>query len=513
MTAHPPSLTFPRTGADDALLPALRPWTQPFLCWLRIAVLANAVWIWGHGLAAPLNDQHAFRQTHTMISVERMEHGGPLLFYETPVLGVPWQVPLEFPLYQWAVLLLRTVTHLSLDACGRLVSLAAFLALLAIGPSVLQRWGASRTAASCWQILMGTSGTYLFWSRTTLIDPMALLLAISSLGLLHRVLDDRRPTAMVAAVIITALALATKPPTILPVLGLATAWVLPAAIRREDGAWRWLGCLAVAAVPFLLWTGGAAVVRDANPFGGSVTSWTWNFGSFDQKSSIGSWTRYLRRTLNEGAPFLLRHRGWPTLVLLLVAPSRRLVAALVAAFLFVPLVFTNVHFVHNYYPYANLCFLLAALAVAYADLLDSPRTVLRVLGAGLLLLAAVTSRHAFLSGYAWERMNRAPEPLAFAAETAHRTGPDDLLILFGNDWTSYYHYYADRRGLAVPEWAHDELSRRALGELEQAGHVGAVFVCGPRREQLPWIRSLWPSFDAFDRTAVDGDCDLYFRRS
>src|SRR5262249_20433758 len=63
----------------------------------------------------PITDYHAFRQTQTAISAYYMVGRPPSLAYETPVLGPPWSIPFEFPLYQWVVAGLVTVLKTPLD--------------------------------------------------------------------------------------------------------------------------------------------------------------------------------------------------------------------------------------------------------------------------------------------------------------------------------------------------------------------------------------------------------------
>src|SRR5450759_1816213 len=74
------------------------------------------------GCHIPLLDQHSFRQTQTAISTYWLLHGGNWLAYETPVLGSPWAIPFEFPLYQWIVALTSSILPISLDNVGRIVS-------------------------------------------------------------------------------------------------------------------------------------------------------------------------------------------------------------------------------------------------------------------------------------------------------------------------------------------------------------------------------------------------------
>ena len=52
-----------------------------------------------------------------------MMHGGSFLRYETPVLGPPWSLPFEFPLYQGIVAGLAKIFSTPLDQTGRFVSI------------------------------------------------------------------------------------------------------------------------------------------------------------------------------------------------------------------------------------------------------------------------------------------------------------------------------------------------------------------------------------------------------
>ena len=57
-----------------------------------------------------------FRQTQTAVSaffIQR-EHNFSLA-YPTPVLGKPWSIPLEFPLYQWTVVVVSDGLGVALD--------------------------------------------------------------------------------------------------------------------------------------------------------------------------------------------------------------------------------------------------------------------------------------------------------------------------------------------------------------------------------------------------------------
>ncbi|HLP08436.1 MAG TPA: hypothetical protein VK178_09730, partial [Opitutaceae bacterium] len=53
---------------------------------------------------------HGFRQAQTALSIDAMKQDGFRLDYATPVLGKPWAIPMEFPLYQWLVMRVGVAT-------------------------------------------------------------------------------------------------------------------------------------------------------------------------------------------------------------------------------------------------------------------------------------------------------------------------------------------------------------------------------------------------------------------
>jgi hypothetical protein len=111
-----------------------------------------------------------------------MVEGGPSLAYETPVLGPPWSVPFEFPLYQWIVSSIVGVFGLPLDQTGRLVSVTFFYFTLLPSNQLL----ALRRVAPCNRLLILSlvllSPFYLFWSRTFMIESIALFFSLCYLA-------------------------------------------------------------------------------------------------------------------------------------------------------------------------------------------------------------------------------------------------------------------------------------------------------------------------------------------
>ncbi|MCC5021800.1 MAG: hypothetical protein J6386_02905 [Candidatus Synoicihabitans palmerolidicus] len=116
---------------------------------------------------------HEFRQTQTALTVQTLQDGGLRLDYETPVLGKPWSIPMEFPLYQFAVVAFCDVFGTNIAEGGRWVGSLCFLlgipALVLLGRELKFGWGASALAVT--PVVL--TPVLLFYARTVMIEAMA----------------------------------------------------------------------------------------------------------------------------------------------------------------------------------------------------------------------------------------------------------------------------------------------------------------------------------------------------
>src|SRR3954452_9141958 len=100
----------------------------PFiLACVGLLCLCHAAYYLLVGIAQPVV---SWRETQTALSAYWLWREGPRLAYETPVLGAPWAIPFEFPLYQYLIAGLRWL-GVSIEVGGRLLSFAFFVATLA----------------------------------------------------------------------------------------------------------------------------------------------------------------------------------------------------------------------------------------------------------------------------------------------------------------------------------------------------------------------------------------------
>jgi hypothetical protein len=444
-----------------------------------LLAIAHAAYVLCIGLWKPLLDLHSFRQTQTALSVYWLAQGGPLIAYETPVLGAPWSIPFEFPLYQWIVALLA-MTDVPLDVAGRLVSFAFYMATLWPLWKLMRLTGLGRVAFINTAILFVTAPLYLYWSRTFLMESCALFFCCLALALLAGYLSSRSvPLAFAAMAAGTAGALvkSTTFPAFVVVGGCLALLDVGARLRRRP-AWLQLGCILVPAlilaVPLIInlaWVVYSDHLKNANEFGRLLTSAQltgWTLGPIEQRLLPLLWdATILKRVLPDlfGRHALLL--GFVAVGAALARPRFGIAAGLAVIGFVVPfVVFTNLHVVHNYYQYSNGIFALAAVGIGAASIAEQRAAAHSVLAATIVLLLGASQIAGFYNGFVPQiEQDRSQSDLLKAAMFVRKATPATASVLiFGDDWDSTIPYYSERKSLAVPGWAPPALIDRVIAD-------------------------------------------------
>jgi hypothetical protein len=502
-------------------------WPEVKLERLLLGLLASALLfalaVLCRGLFQPLLDNYDGRQTQTALTSYWLMRGGPIFAYETPVVGYPWSIPFEFPVYQIIVAVVSRV-GIPLDAAGRIVSFAFFVGCLWPLHVLFRALRFEKAAFPCVAMLFVLSPEYLFWGRTFMIETCALFFSLCWLAYFARYMADR--TAVSAALALVAgslgiLAKSTTFPAFAVVGGLLflkechAAWSAGLLTKKLRPI---LLALIVLVVPFLVggaWTIYSDTVKEANDVGARLTSTAlagWNFGTWEQRISSTLWREViLSRSLKDA----FGYAAVPAIALIAASFLRRryFYAALVAVLAFmVPfLVFTNLHIQHSYYQIANGIFIVAAAGLGAAAVMDTGRSRI---GLVFLLLIAAGQLVYFKSAYArlvtGDFTVRADFRIAAMARA--QTPPGSGLLVLGRDWSSTVGYYAQRKSLTVPDWMRLEYYQRgAVAPQNFLGSVplGGIIVCTeyvPKDERKNVVEQL-----VSGRTVLveAGDCTLY----
>lgn len=283
-------------------------------------------------LTQALVETHSWRQTQTAFTaVIYAKEGIDLFNPQVPVLGPPFTMHLEFPLYQ-AVAAVLMNAGLQAEVALRGLSLACFVATAAVLWLMLSRHVGNRAAFIALLVFL-FSPYALLWSRSSMMEyPATLGVVLFMFGTLEWHAGNGRRWFILAAVAGSMGALIK--------LSTAVFWVAPALLTRR------LMAIVLCAIPGglgIAWTLWASAQRANTPLvdgmnGGFMRDW---FLGGDRLAPE-TWISVLLPTL-----------GWMSLLLLpfallVIHRSERLIWAWFAIAAFAPmLVFTNVYAIHD----------------------------------------------------------------------------------------------------------------------------------------------------------------------
>lgn len=455
---------------------------------LLLIHLAVALVGWG-STGLPHN---GFRETQTAISAHFIQQDRDFsLAYPTPVLGPPWSIPMEFPLYQWTTVLVSDLTGLGLPMAGRVVGVICFYLTLPALAGMMVLAGLVRWQRFVLLAAVVSCPLYLFYARAFLIETMALMFGAWFLWAYVQTGERREPRWLALALAAGVLGVLVKVTTFLFFLLPAAAWTLVWIARDLRGGEGWpqvlrraAWCAPTVLVPLavgVLWIRFADGVKAASFAGSFLQSSNlrdFNFG-FGRRFEADIWRQHRDIWFTDILPWPLL-AGWTGLAVLVGRRWWRELLVLLGCFFAVQVIFPLLYAFHAYYYVANAWTVMLALGLVAVGLLHSrlPRPLAWVVVAGLLLGQA-----GYAVAHYWSSLTE-KKPYNHELVTALRaaTAPDDVLIVAGDDWSSVIPYNAARRSLMLRTGVEDDPAYldRAFSELKDY-HVGALVVKGNQR--------------------------------
>lgn len=433
-----------------------------------------------------------YRQAQTALSAFWIKQEDNFsLAYPTPVLGKPWSVPMEFPLYQWCVVLTGKITGWGLTKAGRAVSVACFYLTLPAIFLLLGRWHVAPSRRWLVLALLVSCPFYIFYARAFLIETMALMFAVWFWVAFERAVQRRSVPWLIVAASAGVGAGLVKVTTFLLFLLPAGAWALVRLwrARRAGGGWvdlRWMAAAlapAFAATAWWVWQADAIKAQNGMAdFLNSVHMRTFNFGNDELRLSPALWAMKWRIVREELTWLPMFAACLPALV---VAGRHRWRAAAhcTTAFVAALAIFPVLYAYHDYYYVANAVFLVLAVGLVIVGVTETPRWR----GLGLALAALLVAAQAFYYGehYFPAQAGVSSGGNGLTAALRRLTDPKDVLVVEGQDWNAMTAYYAQRRALMLRGNSEDEAERvaRALGALRDE-NIGALVITGK-----PWQRA------------------------
>jgi hypothetical protein len=500
-------------------------WIEKILLAIFTACLIHSFWAISRGWNNPLIEAHAFRQTQTAISVFYLLKGSPWLAYETPVLGLPWSIPMEFPLYQGIVATLVKFLQTPIDQTGRFVSASFFYLSLIPIYVILSYLQVARAFRWLFLSLFLASPLYLFWARTFMIESTALFFSLAYIACIVVYFRQRLLILALLSCIFGVAAGLTKATTlagflILAFIGTGANWLKKESQRSfvQDFL---IPLVAFFMIPYLvtkMWINFADAQKLLNPMTADfITSQAlkdWNFGTIAQKLSWSGWRNYITRTLKDvfGGTTI-------SLMVLLILPfftrKKLFIFGSILLFVITVAIFTNLHFVHNYYPYANALFLLVAAGFTIMGLIERQQKVWQYIGWFFLALILLSQLQFYRSFWYSKITSYSTKYLEISSQVQSITSSDGVLLIYGHEWNPLIPYYSQRRALMFYSQASDEESRNAFQKLSGANNkstysVEAIIFCEQTREKREDKKYLNSLYNLSDKPIFSNkSCDIY----
>ena len=160
-------------------------------------------------LNGPLLAISSFRQAETAYpALIYHQQGINLLVPQLPVLGKPWQVPFEFPLFQAMAAVIMNLGG-GIDWSMRISSVICFVAT-AVAVWGLVRHLSTRTAACIALLVFLVSPFDVFWSRASMIEYMATAFSVGYVWAGMVWIDTRQRRFAALAIVLGTLAMLVK---------------------------------------------------------------------------------------------------------------------------------------------------------------------------------------------------------------------------------------------------------------------------------------------------------------
>ena len=465
---------------------------------LFIICLVFHGWAVGVGWQSKNLPGFEFRQAQTALATFFIKQENNFsLAYPTPVLGKPWSIPMEFPLYQWTVVVVSKVTGLGLTHAGRAVSIACFYLSLPALFLLLARWQVAPGRRWIVLTLMLTCPLYIFYTRAFLMETMALMFALWFWVAFERAVAGRHYGWLFLAIVAgTGAGLVKITTFMLYALPIGIWAVRRLWLARANGRWRTEFAWMVAAVFVPVgcswwWVRFADATKALNPtasFLRSENMMAFNLGTNATRFSAEMWAMKAQ-IVSEKLTWLPAIVGCAVLALCGQRARWREILLCAGGFVAALIIFPVLYALHDYYYMANMVLLLLAMGLVLVALMESSRP------RWLVTLAIVT----VLGGQAYRYLEYYyPTQRAFTLGGSGLTDslrvltrPDEYLVITGHDWNSILPYYAQRRALML-RWDMEEDYPRidaALAELS-GEKAGALLITGPWEKRAGLIQRL-----------------------
>jgi hypothetical protein len=439
---------------------------------------------------------HEFRQTQTAIIARYIdEQNNFSLRYETPLLGKPWEFPLEMPIYQWTVVLLSRATGWTHVEAARAVSLGSVYLTLPALYLLLGHVGLGKRRRLIVLAVALAVPVYLFYGRAFLMDTMAMMFSAWFLAGFVETMRRRSLSWLVVCSIAGAAAGLVKSLTFFVWLFPAAcygAWCVWKNLRDQDGwgalartvAWGF-GAVLVPAIAVNWWVRFTDAIKETHPSAYIFTSKALtqgNFGMYDlsSRTSKETWHWLFECwSMAVAQPWVLGVIVLGGAVAFRVERWRILGAA--GLFLAAQMMFPYAYAYQDYYFMACAMFAACALGFVLNGVfsLRWPRWARWP----LMLVPFAALYAAYADEYYQQHKFNSPGGTGLTIALRDYLPRESVLIVAGSDWAGIIPYYSKKRALMIRNGLEVDAAylERAFNDLSDE-MVGALVLTGNQRE-------------------------------
>ena len=495
---------------------------------LFCAALLAHIWFVTSNWRSGFLPGHEFRQTHTALIAYYIDQENNFSVpYSTPLFGKPWSVPMEFPLYEWSVVLLSRATHVPHFEAARAVSVTCFYLTLPAVWLLLGQLGLARPRRLLALALALTCPLYIFYSRAFLMESMVLMLSAWFLELFVRTMQERRLHWLILCALCGTGAALIKSTTFF-------VWLLPATLygaaclwreMRADPGWKpalraivWgLGTVVLPGVALYLWVRLTDAIKAPHPSAHIFTSTELTKGNFGMYSLAARFSPEMWRGLLAG----WREGIMPPWVIGLVVAvgiglSRRErwhILGAAGLFIAAQMMFPFAYALQEYYFYACAIFVLCALGFVLHGVLDSglPRWARW----GIVIVPFAVQLGGYWQGYHAFQSVRSNGGSGLTEAMRAILPKGSVIVVAGDDWSPIIPYYSQRKALMIRnglEYDQPYLER-AFKDLKDE-YVSALVLVRAQRANQELVRRAAAAFNLDTSvTFAHGSADVYVNKT
>ncbi len=454
---------------------------RPYDIIIYLVVVAISLIIRLINIDVPLLESSGFRQTQTAFTVQTFIFEGISLWnYSTPVLGYPYKVPFEFPVFQFTAYLLHSWIGGNLDLALRFTNIAYFYVSAYVLYLICKKIITDKTAVLSIVAVYLMSPYSIFWSRTAMIDFCSVAFGMAYLLMVIEWIYSRSNKLYILTLAIGAVAYLSKATSMLPMVvflvtyiwfsicksigisfnsGLQEFQKLIQHIKLEWSFYLKLVILLIVPISIgYMWVVHSDAVKTV-----SGQEWLtsrelkdWNYGTIAQKLSPTNWGVI-------GGRIAVHILPWTNVFFLIsiiftskwLRPVEREISIIsgIAAFSTV-LIFFNLYYIHEYYMMAIIPFISIVVGVNIKHIFSSLYKKRHI---SLIVFLVVISGVSYLKTPDYFDIIKDKSILSYENSAIVQLGQyvktitkyNENIIITDYDWSSEILYYCERKGLML----------------------------------------------------------------